>query len=106
MKQALIPADRDPDTIDDEEIHRLIFSEGFSTAKQLSDVSGRGIGMNVVKSAIEKLRGSIRLRSEYGVGTEFLISLPLTTAITDGMQFSLAGGSTFFPSAKSGNWSA
>ena len=58
---------------------------GFSTAAQVTNVSGRGVGMDVVKKAIEKLRGTVDIASEKGEGTTFTIKLPLTTAIIDGL---------------------
>ncbi|MCE5250231.1 chemotaxis protein CheA [bacterium] len=70
---------------DDKEIDHLIFMPGFSTAQQVTDVSGRGVGMDVVRKAIEKLRGTVEIHSKKGEGTTFIIKLPLTTAIIDGM---------------------
>lgn len=69
----------------DQEIFHLIFLPGFSTAKVVTDVSGRGVGMDVVKRNIESLRGSVEITSEEGKGTCFTIKLPLTLAIIDGM---------------------
>ncbi len=69
----------------DEEIYALIFEPGFSTAAQITDVSGRGVGMDVVKRNIEALRGNIRIKSQPGEGTTFTLVLPLTMAIIDGM---------------------
>ncbi len=69
----------------DSQIYELIMQPGFSTAKQITDVSGRGVGMDVVKDGIEKFRGHLGIESEKGVGTKFTISLPLTMAIIDGM---------------------
>ena len=63
------------------ELLNLIFAPGFSTAKEVSDISGRGVGMDVVKTNIEKLGGHIELESEYGRGTTILLRLPLTLAI-------------------------
>ncbi len=73
------------DGISDEEIFGLIFLPGFSTAKVVTDVSGRGVGMDVVKKNIEKLRGKVEIRSDMGVGSVFTIKLPLTLAVIDGM---------------------
>jgi two-component system, chemotaxis family, sensor kinase CheA len=67
------------------EVFNLIFQPGFSTAVQLSDVSGRGVGMDVVRKHITKLRGSIEIRSKAGAGTTFSMKLPLTLAIIDGL---------------------
>ena len=63
----------------------LIFHPGFSTAEKLSDVSGRGVGMDVVRRSIEALNGSVSIDSEFGVRTTFTIKLPLTLAVIDGM---------------------
>ncbi|WP_424765599.1 chemotaxis protein CheA [Paenibacillus sp. sgz302251] len=67
----------------------LIFRPGFSTAAVLSDVSGRGVGMDIVKSHIEKLNGMIDIETELGLGTRFRIKLPLTLAIIDGLLVKL-----------------
>ncbi len=69
----------------DAQIYDLILQPGFSTAKEITDVSGRGVGMDVVKEGIEKFRGHLSIDSEKGRGTKFTISLPLTLAIIDGM---------------------
>jgi two-component system chemotaxis sensor kinase CheA len=68
--------------LDDEQTYQLIFRAGFSTAEQISDVSGRGVGMEVVREAISRLKGDIRITSELGRGTTLELSLPLTLAIT------------------------
>ena len=78
----------------DEELLRLLFLAGFSTAKTVSDLSGRGVGLDVVKRNIESLRGSVELFSEEGKGTCVTIRLPLTLAIIDG--FSVAVGAEHF----------
>lgn len=69
----------------DAQIYDLILKPGFSTAKKVTDISGRGVGMDVVKDGIEKFRGHLGISSEKGKGTKFTISLPLTMAIIDGM---------------------
>jgi len=69
----------------DSEIYNLIFHAGLSTAKQVTDVSGRGVGMDVVKKAIEKLRGRVEINTRPGKGSTFVMSLPLTLAIIEGM---------------------
>jgi len=75
-----------PDTTPtEEEIFALIFAPGFSTAEKVTDVSGRGVGMDVVHRNIEKLRGKVEIKSVAGQGTTFTIVLPLTLAIIDGM---------------------
>ncbi len=73
------------DDLSDSEIFDLIMQPGFSTAKEITDVSGRGVGMDVVKKAIEALRGRIDINSTLGKGTLVTISLPLTLAIIEGM---------------------
>lgn len=72
-------------TLSDEECDNLIFQAGFSTAEKVSNVSGRGVGMDVVKRNIEALGGTVRVTSEPGQGSLFTVSLPLTLAILDGM---------------------
>ena len=74
-------SEEEANTLDERQSLNLIFLPGFSTKAQISDVSGRGVGMDVVKTNIQKLNGSIDIRSEPGRGTVFLISLPLTLAI-------------------------
>jgi two-component system chemotaxis sensor kinase CheA len=69
----------------DDEIYELIMHPGFSTAQKITDVSGRGVGMDVVKKGIETLRGRLEIRSKPGEGTMFVITLPLTLAIIEGM---------------------
>ena len=73
----------------DSEIFNLIFHPGFSTADKVTDVSGRGVGMDVVKKAIENLRGHVEISSKQGSGSTFKISLPLTLAIIEGMLISV-----------------
>jgi len=73
------------ETLTDQEICRLIFLPGLSTAEKVTDVSGRGVGMDVVKQAIEKLRGKVEIDTAVGEGTTFITSFPLTMAIIDGM---------------------
>ena len=69
----------------DKEVYELIMQPGFSTSEEITDVSGRGVGMDVVKKGLEKLRGSLSIDSSPGRGTKFTIALPLTLAIIDGM---------------------
>lgn len=71
--------------LSDSQIFGLVMQAGFSTAAQISDISGRGVGLDVVRSSIEKLNGKIEINSEEGKGTTFTILLPLTLAIIDGM---------------------
>ena len=76
-------------TLTDKEIYELIFAPGFSTADQITDISGRGVGMDVVRRNIEKLRGKVEIDTVAGQGTTFTIYLPLTLAIIDGMIVSV-----------------
>ncbi|HUI55404.1 MAG TPA: chemotaxis protein CheA [Bryobacteraceae bacterium] len=75
----------DGDNFSDERIFSLIFEPGFSTAQQVSDISGRGVGLDVVKKSVEALNGAIAVFSEPGHGATFRIKLPLTLAILDGL---------------------
>lgn len=87
-----------PDTrLTDEEIDNLIFAPGFSTAEQVSNISGRGVGMDVVKQAIQGLGGRVTISSDPGKGTIFSLSLPLTLAIADGMIVSSGGETLILP---------
>jgi two-component system chemotaxis sensor kinase CheA len=70
----------------DHEVHNLIFQPGFSTAETITDISGRGVGMDVVKRSVEKLRGKVEVISKKGKGTSVLMKLPLTLAIIDGIM--------------------
>jgi two-component system chemotaxis sensor kinase CheA len=74
------------DTLTDDQIYELIFMAGFSTAEQTTDISGRGVGMDVVRRNIKELGGTIEVRSELGKGSRFIITLPLTLAIVDGQS--------------------
>lgn len=81
----------------DTEIDNILFLPGFSTAKTVSALSGRGVGMDVIKSAITALGGRISITSEVGVGTTMSISLPLTLAVLDGMIVTAAGQTLVIP---------
>ncbi|MFI2992605.1 chemotaxis protein CheA [Klebsiella aerogenes] len=74
------------DSMSDEEVGMLIFAPGFSTAEQVTDVSGRGVGMDVVKRNIQEMGGHVEIHSRAGKGTSIRILLPLTLAILDGMS--------------------
>lgn len=82
VSRRLIEPDRE---LSDSEVFNLIFEPGFSTAEKVTDISGRGVGMDVVKRKIEAVRGRIDIASEEGRGSTFALRLPLTLAITDGM---------------------
>lgn len=74
------------ESMTDEEVGMLIFAPGFSTAEQVTDVSGRGVGMDVVKRNIQEMGGHVEIKSKQGTGTTIRILLPLTLAILDGMS--------------------
>lgn len=90
----LIAADAN---LSDEEIDNLIFHAGFSTADKVSDLSGRGVGMDVVKRSIQALGGRISISSKPGQGSVFTMSLPLTLAVLDGMVVTVAGQTLVVP---------
>lgn len=82
VEKGLVASDA---SLSDSEIDNLLFMPGFSTAKEVSNLSGRGVGMDVVKRSIQSLGGRVSLESEPGKGSVFTISLPLTLAVMDGM---------------------
>jgi len=84
-------------TLSDQEINELIFAPGFSTADEVSDLSGRGVGMDVVRRNIESLGGHVSLSSTPGKGSIFSVSLPLTLAILDGQLITVAGQTYIVP---------
>ncbi len=90
----LIAADAN---LSDDEIDNLIFMPGFSTADKISDISGRGVGMDVVKRSIQALGGRISISSRPGQGSTFTMSLPLTLAVLDGMVVTVAGQTLVVP---------
>ncbi len=78
-------------TLSDEQIDQLIFAPGFSTAAAVSDVSGRGVGLDVVRKNIQDVGGRVSVQSQPGVGARFIMSLPLTLAVMDGMLVAVGG---------------
>lgn len=96
LARGLIPADA---ALTDAEIDALLFLPGFSTASQVSALSGRGVGMDVVRQAIQSLGGRVTIQSAPGQGTRFSISLPLTLAVLDGMVVSVADETLVVPLA-------
>lgn len=94
IDKGLIPADA---VLTDAEIDKLIFLPGFSTASKVTDLSGRGVGMDVVRSAIQSLGGRVNISSTPGKGTTMSISLPLTLAVLDGMVVDVAGQTMVVP---------
>ncbi len=91
MEKGLI---QEGQSLSEQDAYQLIFEPGFSTAEKITNISGRGVGMDVVRRSILQLRGKIEIESNIGVGTTFCISLPLTLAIIDGMVV-LAGKERF-----------
>ena len=94
VEKGLIPKDA---VLSDTEIDNLLFLPGFSTASSVSDLSGRGVGMDVVRTSIQSLGGRISITSVPGQGTVFSISLPLTLAVLDGMVVEVAGETLVLP---------
>ncbi|VAX07721.1 Signal transduction histidine kinase CheA [hydrothermal vent metagenome] len=94
VERGLVPADA---TLSDQQVYELIFTAGFSTAEAVSDVSGRGVGMDVVRRNINELGGSIEIQSELGKGSSFIIRLPLTLAILDGQTVSVGSETYIIP---------
>ena len=83
--------------LSDSEIFSMIFQPGFSTAENVTDLSGRGVGMDVARQNIESLRGKIEIQSHPGEGTTFTILLPLTLAIIDGLLVGVGGDRYIIP---------
>ena len=93
-EKGLLPESADSKTLTDKQVFDFVFAPGFSTAEKVTDVSGRGVGMDVVKTNLEKIKGVIDLETLDGKGTTLTITIPLSTAITDGMTFKI--GSQFY----------
>jgi two-component system, chemotaxis family, sensor kinase CheA len=87
----------EPDLLADQDLYRMIFEPGFSTAEAVTDLSGRGVGMDVVRRNIEALRGSVGVDSERGQGTTITIRLPLTLAIIEGFGVGLGDDTYILP---------
>lgn len=94
IEKGLVQPDQ---VLTDSEVYRLIFEAGFSTAEAVTNLSGRGVGMDVVRSNIEKLRGEVEVLSLFGQGTTVRIRLPLTLAIIDGFQVRVADEAFVLP---------
>lgn len=94
IKSGLISSE---ENLTDQEIYKMIFMPGLSTAAKVTDVSGRGVGMDVVKRAVEKMRGKIEIESAIGEGTTFITRFPLTLAIIDGMIVKVGSESYILP---------
>lgn len=87
----------EPEKLADPELFRLIFEPGFSTAATVTDLSGRGVGMDVVRRNIEALRGSVAIESQLGLGTTITIRLPLTLAIIEGFHVGIGNETYVLP---------
>ncbi|MFC4161394.1 chemotaxis protein CheW [Chitinimonas lacunae] len=85
------------DTLPDQEVWQLIFEPGFSTAETVTDISGRGVGMDVVRRNIQAMGGDVGIASHQGIGTTMQIQLPLTLAILDGMLVAVGGETYILP---------
>ena len=83
--------------LSDDAIYNLIFSPGFSTAAQVTDLSGRGVGMDIVRQAIRSMNGSISISTTPGKGTNFRIRLPLTLAILEGLSLRVGAETYIIP---------
>jgi two-component system chemotaxis sensor kinase CheA len=96
IKKGIISAE-EAKNLDDREAMELIFAPGFSGAEKITDISGRGVGMDVVRTNIKNLKGSVNIRSEVGKGTTFTLSLPLTLAIIDALMVKVSGETFAIP---------
>jgi two-component system chemotaxis sensor kinase CheA len=94
ISKGLVPRNAE---LPDSEIDKLLFLPGFSTNKEVSELSGRGVGMDVVKTAVQALGGRITISSALGKGTTFAIVLPLTLAVVEGIVISVAGETMIVP---------
>lgn len=90
---------RDAERIPEEELYAFVFETGFSTAKQLSEVSGRGVGLDIVKSTVNKLKGSVSIESERGAGVTFRIRLPMSLAVARVLMVEAGGERMAIPLA-------
>jgi two-component system chemotaxis sensor kinase CheA len=97
VERNLVPEGVDPESLSDDHIFQFIFAPGFSTADKVSDLSGRGVGMDVVKSNLDRIHGKIDIRSKPNEGTIFRLSIPLSTAITDGIVVAIDGSRFILP---------
>lgn len=97
LEKGIIPAGTEMSSLSEDQIFQFLFAPGFSTAEKVSDLSGRGVGLDVVKSNLEKIHGKIDIRSKIDQGTTFRLSIPLSTAITDGIVVAIAGSRFIVP---------
>jgi two-component system chemotaxis sensor kinase CheA len=96
VKKGVIGAD-DARNLDDREAIDLIFAPGFSSAEKVTDISGRGVGMDVVRNNIKNLKGTVNVSTEVGKGSRFTLTLPLTLAIIDALMVKVAGDNFAIP---------
>jgi two-component system chemotaxis sensor kinase CheA len=96
VKKGVIGAD-DARNLDDREAVDLIFAPGFSSAEKVTDISGRGVGMDVVRNNIKNLKGTVNVSTEVGKGSKFTLTLPLTLAIIDALMVQVAGDNFAIP---------
>lgn len=97
VEKGIIGPDVNTDKLSDEEVFQYIFAPGFSTAEKVTDLSGRGVGLDVVRSNLDKIQGKIHISSELGKGTTFSLIIPLSTAITDGIVVMIHGHNFILP---------
>ncbi|WP_243545871.1 chemotaxis protein CheA [Pseudodesulfovibrio tunisiensis] len=96
VRKGIITQD-EANSMDEREALDLIFAPGFSSAEKVTDISGRGVGMDVVKTNIKNLKGSVHIQSEVGKGTKLTLTLPLTLAIIDALMVQVAGETFAIP---------
>ncbi len=94
IKKGLVRKD---ENLSESEVLKLIFEPGFSTAQKVTEISGRGVGMDVVKKNVDKLSGNIQISTEKGEGSTFILKFPLTMAIMDGMVIEISGEQYILP---------
>jgi two-component system chemotaxis sensor kinase CheA len=97
IEKNLVAPGVDPNSLSDDQVFQFIFAAGFSTADKVSDLSGRGVGLDVVRSNLERINGKINIFSKLEQGTTFRLTIPLTTAITDGIVVALDGERYILP---------
>lgn len=97
IEKNLVPSGVDPASLSDDTVFQFIFAAGFSTADKVSDLSGRGVGLDVVRSNLDRINGKINISSKLGQGTTFRLTIPLSTAITDGIVVALEGERYILP---------
>lgn len=97
VERGLTNPKREISTFSEKEIFAFLFAPGFSTAERVTGLSGRGVGMDVVRSNIESMKGAVEVQSQFGKGTRFTISVPLTTSVTDGLLVSAEGEQLIIP---------